>query len=203
MVWNGIEPDRSPDVIVTVTDDDDVVQAINFARKNGLKVVVHGGGHTWCGLALRNGGMTIDLSRLTKSKIDKDSAKAIIQPIISNRDAARRLGEHGLAFPLGHCLLAGILYAGSGVGLSLLLAVRAMRPGRTRIVRPRGADVIWLLGAIAFGGAIGPYLLMDGLQMTDSASASLILNLEGVFTALLAWLRLRRTLTAELPSAWH
>ena len=47
--------------------------------------------------------------------------------------------------------------------------------------------MIWLLGAITFGGAIGPYLLMYGLQMTDSASASLILNLEGVITALLAW----------------
>ena len=72
MVWNGIKPDRSPDVIVTVTDDDDVVQAINFARENGLKVVVLGGGHTWCGLAVRNGGMTIDLSRLTELSIDKD-----------------------------------------------------------------------------------------------------------------------------------
>ena len=103
MVWNGIKPDRSPDVIVSVTDDDDVVQAINFARDNGLKVVVLGGGHTWCGLAVRNGGMTIDLSQLTELRIDKVSAKAVMQPIISNRDAAKRLGEHGLAFPLGHC----------------------------------------------------------------------------------------------------
>jgi drug/metabolite transporter (DMT)-like permease len=84
-------------------------------------------------------------------------------------------------------MLAGVLYAGSGVGLSLLLAVRAIGTGRTRIVRPRGAGVIWLLGAIAFGGVLGPYLLMYGLQLTDSASASLILNLESVFTALLAW----------------
>jgi hypothetical protein len=63
----------------------------------------------------------------------------------------------------------------------------AISRGRASIVRPRGAALLWLLGAIAFGGAIGPYLLMYGLQMTDSASASLILNLEGVFTALLAW----------------
>ncbi len=84
-------------------------------------------------------------------------------------------------------LLAGLLYAGSGVGLSILLAARAIGLGQTSIVRPRGTDLLWLLGAIAFGGAIGPYLLMYGLQTTDSASASLILNLEGVFTALLAW----------------
>ena len=84
-------------------------------------------------------------------------------------------------------LLAGFLYVGSGIGLTLLLAARAITHGRASIIRPRGADLMWLLGAIAFGGAIGPYLLMYGLQITDSASASLILNLEGVFTALLAW----------------
>ncbi len=103
LVWNELKPDRSPAVIVTVKDDDDVVTAVNFARENGLKIVMHGGGHTWCGLAVRNGGMTIDLSQLTESKIDKASRKAIIQPVISNRELARRLGEHGLAFPIGHC----------------------------------------------------------------------------------------------------
>jgi len=56
---------------------------------------------------------------------------------------------------------------------------------------PAGPTCCGLLGAIAFGGAIGPFLLMYGLQMTDSASASLILNLEGVFTALLAWFAFR------------
>jgi len=103
MVWNAVKPDRSPDVIVTVQDDNDVVEAINFARKNGLKVAVHGGGHTWCGLAVRNGGMTIDLSKLTESTIDKANRKAVIQPVISNRELALRLGEYDLAFPIGHC----------------------------------------------------------------------------------------------------
>jgi len=84
-------------------------------------------------------------------------------------------------------LLAGLLYLGSGVGLTILLSVRASVLGRASIIRPRGADWMWLLGAIAVGGAVGPYLLMYGLRLTDSASASLILNVEGVFTALLAW----------------
>ncbi len=84
-------------------------------------------------------------------------------------------------------LLAGLLYSGSGVGLTILLSVRGSVLGRASIIRPRGADWMWLLGAIAVGGAVGPYLLMYGLRLTDSASASLILNLEGVFTALLAW----------------
>jgi drug/metabolite transporter (DMT)-like permease len=84
-------------------------------------------------------------------------------------------------------LLAGLLYMGSGIGLALVLTVRAISRRRASIVRPRGLDLVWLFGAIVLGGALGPYLLMYGLQMTDSASASLILNLEGVFTALLAW----------------
>ncbi len=103
MVWNNIKPDRSPDVIVIVKNDKDVIEAVKFARENGLKVVVHGGGHTWCGLAVRNGGMIIDLSELNDVKIEKASRTAVIQPVISNRELARRLGEHGLAFPVGHC----------------------------------------------------------------------------------------------------
>ncbi len=103
MVWNNIKPDRSPDAIVTVKNEKDVVEAVKFARENGLKVVVHGGGHTWCGLAVRNGGMTIDLSELTESKINPATRTAVIQPVISNRELARRLGEHDLAFPIGHC----------------------------------------------------------------------------------------------------
>ena len=84
-------------------------------------------------------------------------------------------------------LLAGLLYVGSGIGLAALLVIRAVTGGRESITWPRGTDVWWLLGAIAAGGVIGPYLLMYGLQATDAASASLILNLEGVFTALTAW----------------
>jgi drug/metabolite transporter (DMT)-like permease len=46
----------------------------------------------------------------------------------------------------------------------------------------------WLLGAIAFGGVLGPLLLMVGLSHTTAATASLFLNLEAVLTAVLAWL---------------
>lgn len=83
-------------------------------------------------------------------------------------------------------LLAGLLYAGSGVGLAIILAIRVTM-NRSSIVWPRGSSIGWLLGAALFGGALAPYLLMRGLAQTDSATASLALNLEGVFTALLAW----------------
>lgn len=85
-------------------------------------------------------------------------------------------------------LLAGLLYLGSGLGLGLLLAARAAR-GRLELgaMRIPLKEVPWLAGAILFGGVLGPALLMLGLTQVSGASASLLLNVEGVLTAVLAW----------------
>lgn len=81
--------------------------------------------------------------------------------------------------------LAGLLYLGSGLGLAAGRIIRD-RGWRTPPLQPRER---WrLLGAIAFGGMLGPVLLMWGLARTPVATASLLLNLEAVFTATLAWL---------------
>src|SRR4051812_8878398 len=85
-------------------------------------------------------------------------------------------------------LLAGLLYLGSGVGLAVVLLGRRLfapkTAARSHITRGEWG---WLAGAICFGGVIAPVLLMTGLARTEAASASLLLNLEGVFTALIAW----------------
>jgi drug/metabolite transporter (DMT)-like permease len=82
-------------------------------------------------------------------------------------------------------LLAGLLYAGSGIGLGVFFIARGARLGLQR------RDLPWLAGAILSGGIVGPILLMLGLAATSAASASLLLNLEGVLTALLAWFAFR------------
>ena len=88
---------------------------------------------------------------------------------------------------IGPLTLAGLLYAGSGLGLgSWLLLRRALRPASRRHAFGAG-DYKWLAGAIVSGGVIGPVLLMIGLSAASASSVSLLLNLEGVFTALLAW----------------
>ena len=97
-------------------------------------------------------------------------------------------------------LLAGLLYAGSGLGLLVLLAVRVTAGRLGSITWPRGSELGWLLGAIIAGGAMGPFLLMFGLRRTDAASASLILNLEGVLTALLAWFAFKENFDRRI--AW-
>ena len=85
-------------------------------------------------------------------------------------------------------LLAGILYLGSGVGLFIWLAIRGLLTAHNK--REAGlqrGDLPWLSAAILTGGVIAPVLLMFGLTGTPGSSASLLLNLEGVLTALLAW----------------
>ena len=81
-------------------------------------------------------------------------------------------------------LLAGLLYLGSGLGLCLVRIVRDRGLAPARLAR---ADGLWLAGAIAAGGVLGPVLLMYGLTRTAAADASLLLNLEAVLTAVLAW----------------
>lgn len=83
-------------------------------------------------------------------------------------------------------LLAGLLYAGAGLGLLIVIVVRRILSSQPIAVPPR-SDLPWLAGAVLAGGIIGPVALMFGLTTTAASSASLLLNLEAVFTALLAW----------------
>lgn len=83
-------------------------------------------------------------------------------------------------------LLAGLLYAGSGLGLGLYRLIR-----RAPRVRLRRGELLPLAGAVFFGGMLGPVLLMFGLSSMPASGASLLLNAEAVLTALLAWIVFR------------
>ena len=90
-------------------------------------------------------------------------------------------------------LLAALLYLGSGTGLALTRAV-ARTP---RVCLPAG-EAKWLAGAIACGGVAGPVLLMLGLAAMPASAASLLLNAEAVFTALIAWIVFRENVDARV-----
>ena len=79
-------------------------------------------------------------------------------------------------------LLAGLLYLGSGIGLTLY-----RRLNNAPAVRLPRHEHPWFAGAIVAGGIVGPVLLMLGLTGMPASGAALLLNAEGVFTVLLAW----------------
>lgn len=85
--------------------------------------------------------------------------------------------------------LAGMLYLGSGLGLLLWYVLRTVlsRKDQGEIASLQVKDLPWLSGAVVAGGIAGPVLLMLGLTLTPASSASLLLNMEGVLTAMLAW----------------
>jgi drug/metabolite transporter (DMT)-like permease len=87
-------------------------------------------------------------------------------------------------------LLAGLLYLGAGLGLLVWLRGRLQRIARS--------DLPWLVGAVIAGGIAGPALLMFGLARTDGATASLLLNLEAVFTAVIAWVAFRENVDGRV-----
>lgn len=84
-------------------------------------------------------------------------------------------------------LLAGLLYLGSGVGLGLYRLIRRLAGWRVAEARLARRDLPWLGMAILTGGVVGPVLMLFGLAGGSATQAALLLNLEGVFTALLAW----------------
>lgn len=103
----------------------------------------------------------------------------------------------GLSPPLAKLLvegippvaLAGLLYLGSFAGLSIYrLGRKGSRSAQEEGTPLEKKDLPWLTGAIVFGGVLGPIFLMFGLRYISGFSASLLLNMEGLATALIAWI---------------
>ena len=100
-------------------------------------------------------------------------------------------------------LLAGLLYGGSGLGLAVGLLLRRVAPGGAssrELAWPKRIDVGWLSGAILFGGVLGPVLLMLGLTTTTASASALLLNLEAVFSACLAWFAFRENFDRRIAA---
>jgi drug/metabolite transporter (DMT)-like permease len=94
-------------------------------------------------------------------------------------------------------LLAGLLYLGSGAGLVLVKIALTLRP-HTAEPRLQRRDYPWLAGAVICGGIAAPLLLMWGLAGAAASGVSLLLNLEGVLTALIAALVFREAVAARI-----
>lgn len=88
----------------------------------------------------------------------------------------------GLLGQISPWLLAGLLYAGSGLGLLIYRLIKKLpTPQLNR------SELLWLVAAVACGGGAAPVLLMFGLSGMAASHASLLLNAEAVLTTLLAW----------------
>jgi drug/metabolite transporter (DMT)-like permease len=83
-------------------------------------------------------------------------------------------------------MLAGLVYSGGGLVLLPIVVIQHLVSQPSNSLRRR--DWEWLGASAVLGGLIAPILLVTGLTTTPGAIASLLLNFEGVFTALVAWI---------------
>ncbi|UYG08820.1 FAD-binding oxidoreductase [Halomonas sp. M4R1S46] len=116
-VWNGMV-DRQPALIAGCQGNQDIVQAIDFARSRRMCLSVRGGGHHIAGNAIAEGGLVIDLSAMRSVHVDPRQAAARVAPGALLGDVDAETQAFGLATPLGINSTTGVagLTLGGGFG---------------------------------------------------------------------------------------
>jgi FAD/FMN-containing dehydrogenase len=116
-VWNG-SIDRRPTLIARCAGVADVIDSVNFAQENGLLLAVRGGGHSFPGQSVCDGGIVIDLSPMRGIRVDPEARTARAQAGVLLGELDRETQAFGLAVPSGivtHTGLSG-LTLGGGIG---------------------------------------------------------------------------------------
>lgn len=118
-VWNrAIE--TYPLVIIYCNNQQDVSNAVLWARSNSVEIRIRSGGHHYEGYSTGNNAAIIDISRMNGITIDEKRSRVAIQGGVRNREIYERLGELGYPFPGGGCPTVGVtgLALGGGWGYS-------------------------------------------------------------------------------------
>lgn len=106
--FNARDPGRRPGLVVQANDVFDVVAAVKRARAEGLKIGVCSGGHSWAQNHIREGGLMLDLSRLTALEIDAQAGIARVGPGMHGGDFDAALAKAGFFFPVAHAYTVGL-----------------------------------------------------------------------------------------------
>jgi FAD/FMN-containing dehydrogenase len=209
LLWNGMIKKR-PAMAVQAADKEDIVRTIGFARDHGLLLSVRGGGHNIAGLAICDGGLTLDMSKLNDVEVDIDARLVRVGPGCNLGDVDRATQEHGLATTLGFVSETGVagLTLGGGFGyLSRRFGWTVDDLEEVEIVTADGAvhrasrseneDLFWALrGGGGNFGVVTEFVFRlheVGPQVTAGLIAWPATEADGV-------LDLYRTLTASAPS---
>jgi FAD/FMN-containing dehydrogenase len=120
LVFNKLAFGRTPDIVASPRSEAEVVEVVRAARRDGHKVAVLSGGHSWCGAPVRDSGVLIDLSALDHVAIDPDARVVRVGPAARGGEVIAAVAAHGLAYPTGHCGTPGSggYLLGGGIGLN-------------------------------------------------------------------------------------
>jgi FAD/FMN-containing dehydrogenase len=116
-VYNGMI-DKRPALIARAVDVADVIEAVNYARSNGLLIAIRGGGHNGGGLGTCDGGLVVDLSMMKGVRVDPVARTARVAAGCVWADVDHATHAFGLAVPTGFISSTGVagLTLGGGIG---------------------------------------------------------------------------------------
>jgi len=102
------DPGRRPDVVVQANDVYEVIAAVRQAARDGLRIGMCSGGHSWAQNHIREGGMMLDLSRLNAVEVNADAMTAAVGPGCLSGELNLALVPHGFFFPTAHAWTVGM-----------------------------------------------------------------------------------------------
>jgi FAD/FMN-containing dehydrogenase len=117
-MWNGRKTTRRPAAILLAADEADVQEGVRLAARNGWRIGVRSGGHSWIATGIRDDALLIDLSAMKGIELDVASRRAHVQPAAQGSRLNELLDAEGLVFPTGHCPSVGLggFLLGGGYG---------------------------------------------------------------------------------------
>jgi FAD/FMN-containing dehydrogenase len=119
-VWNG-SITRFPALIARCAGVADVIASVKFAKDNGLLVAVRGGGHSFPGLSVCDGGLVIDLSLMKGIRVDPEARTVRAQAGVLLGELDRETQAFGLAVPSGIVTHTGLSGLALGGGINWLM----------------------------------------------------------------------------------
>lgn len=230
-IWNGMIH-VEPALVIQPETVDDVVFAVGVAREHRLLLSIKGGGHNIAGLALADGGLTLDMSRMRDVTVDSDRKVVDVGPGCLIQDVDRNTQAEGMATVLGFVSETGVagLTLGGGFGYlsrqfgytvdNLVSAEVVTADGAIRTVdRETEPDLFWALrgGGGNFGVVtrftfalheVGPDIT-GGLIAFPAERAEEVL---GLYRQMTAWAPRELTLVSTMrlappapfiPEKWH
>jgi len=184
--------DNEPQMVVFCQSAQDVINAVKYARKNGLPFRSRCGRHNYQGYSsLVKGGIIIDVSDMESITLDRDNNTATIESGFSMLDLSEKLAESGITFPLATGATVGIsgLTLGGGFGVTsrkfgltcdnLLNAEMVTAQGELiNANENENADLFWALR----GGGGGNFGIVTSLTFKTHPVA-----LVGIFNVTWTW----------------
>jgi len=123
--WNHFFTHK-PAAVVFAHDTGDVVNALAWAREQGVPFRVRSGGHALEGWSGLDDGIVIDVSALKSVAIDAVAQTATVGAGLNQMEAVLRLGAAGFAAPTGTEGSVGLAGATLGGGFGLLTRIYGM-----------------------------------------------------------------------------